>query len=296
MKRKQFAIYTACIGGYDNILQPEAIDDKFDYILFSDDVAEDSVGVWQVRCVDYTSPDKTRIARWVKTHPEELLPQYKATLWMDSNIQIISPWVYSRFMELYKSNSYIASIKHPERDCIYDEAYIVSSYTVFGALEHEKIAMTWCRKLRSEHYPRHNGLYETNILFRENNPIIQAVDSMWWICIDNYSKRDQLSFNYTLWKNGLSTDTYFFPKEEHAQNSEKVKYIRHRTVSQRKQIPLSLFERLRCRYKSIRPEYSQKLWHKMIQSNSPLIINLAYETIISGIYVSIHKLRKLLRV
>ena len=205
----KFAIYTACIGGYDNILQPETIDDRFDYILFSEEVAEERIGVWQVRHVDYTNPDKTRVARWVKTHPEELLPQYVATLWMDSNIQIISPWVYSRFMELYESDSNIASIKHPERDCVYDEAFKVSSYTVFGALEHEKIAMTWCRKLRSEHYPRHNGLYETNILFRKNNPIVQAVDSMWWICIDNYSKRDQLSFNYALWKTGIPTDTYF---------------------------------------------------------------------------------------
>ena len=92
-----FAIYTACIGGYDNILQPKAIDDRFDYILFSDEVAKERVGVWQVRHVDYTNPDKTRIARYVKTHPEELLPEYEATLWMDANIQIVSSKVYGRF-------------------------------------------------------------------------------------------------------------------------------------------------------------------------------------------------------
>lgn len=292
----KFAIYTACIGGYDDIMQPEVIDDRFDYYLFSDDAEENQIGVWQVRHVGYANPDKIRIARWVKTHPEELLPQYKATLWIDSNIQIVSPWVYSRFVELYGSDCNIASIKHPERDCIYDEAYKVSSYTVFGALEHEKIALAWCRKLKSQHYPLHNGLYETNILFRRNNQIVESVDSMWWFCIDNYSKRDQLSINYTLWKHRIPTDTFFFPQGEHAQNSDKVKYIRHRKVSQRKQIPLSIFERLRYRYKCIRPEHSQKFWHKMIQSNVPVIISLICETIVSGIYVSIHKLQKLLRV
>ena len=89
----KFAIYTACIGGYDNILQPKVIDERFDYFLFTNDVKEESVGVWQVRKVAYSNPDMTRIARYVKTHPEELLPEYEATLWLDSSLQIISQYI-----------------------------------------------------------------------------------------------------------------------------------------------------------------------------------------------------------
>ena len=294
MSMKKFAIYTACIGGYDSIVQPEVIDERFDYILFVDDVKNSQIGVWQVRKVVYTNLDKTRIARYVKTHPEELLPEYEATLWLDANIQIVSQWVYNRVIDLYNSNCSIASICHPERDCIYDEAFTVASYTIFGALEHEKIALYWCRKLMKEHYPPHRGLYETNILYRKRSSLIHSVDSIWWESIEKYSKRDQLSFNYALWINEISDDAFFFPQGEHAQNSPKVIYIRHQSVSQRKNIQLSKFERLRYRYKVIHKSKARNLWLWMIQSHLPVNVVLAFETIISGWYVLYYKFTKII--
>ena len=39
----KFAIYTALIGGYDSIRQPLVIDDRFDYILFTDEVKEKKI-------------------------------------------------------------------------------------------------------------------------------------------------------------------------------------------------------------------------------------------------------------
>ena len=70
--------------------QPKYIDDRFDYILFTDEPKEKHIGVWEVRKVDYSNSDKTRIARYIKTHPHTLLPQYKATVWLDANLEIIS--------------------------------------------------------------------------------------------------------------------------------------------------------------------------------------------------------------
>lgn len=70
-KMNKFVIYTAIIGNYDEILQPQVIDDRFDYVLFSN---ENRVGVWQVRPIAYVNDIQTKIARYVKTHPEELLP------------------------------------------------------------------------------------------------------------------------------------------------------------------------------------------------------------------------------
>ena len=290
----KFAIYTACIGGYDNILQPEVTDERFDYFLFTNDVKEEKVGVWQVQKVEYTNPDMTRIARYVKTHPEELLPEYEATLWMDANVQIISTWVYERFIELYEQGTRVACIQHPERDCIYDEAYKVSSYTIFGALEHEKIALVWCRKIWKEKYPMHRGLYETNILYRKKTSLVKNVNNTWWKCINKYSKRDQLSFNYSLWKNGIVENCYFLPEGEHAQNSSNVKYISHQHVSQRKQIRLNLFERIRYRYKSIQPERSILLWNDLITSSMPISFALMFETIVSIGVVFLYKTKKLL--
>ena len=69
----KFVIFTAVVGNYDEILQPKVVDDRFDYILFSNDIKEKNIGVWQVRPINYINEIQTKIARWVKTHPEEYM-------------------------------------------------------------------------------------------------------------------------------------------------------------------------------------------------------------------------------
>ena len=226
---KKYVIYTAMVGGYDEIMQPVVIDDRFDYILFSNDIKEDRVGVWQVRPIAYTNPDNTRICRYVKTHPEELLPGYDASVWMDSNIRIMTSAVYERIVELYESGSLIASINHPERDCIYDEAFEV----MYIRYEQEHVVVDWCHKLRQEGYPKHNGLYETGVMFRAHtNEKIQAVDAMWWNCIEKCSKRDQLSFNYVLWKLGVKCH-YFLDELLNTRNSADFSIVMHKNESKK---------------------------------------------------------------
>lgn len=221
---KQFAIYTACIGAYDNICQPKYIDGRFDYILFTDEPKEKHIGVWEVRKVDYSNSDKTRIARYVKTHPHTLLPQYEATVWLDANLEITSPFIYERSIELCESKTQLASIKHPTRDCIYDEAY-----WVYG-LDSEIKIFEWCHFLRNIGYPRHNGLYETNVLFRINDENVADLNEQWWKAILEHSRRDQLSLNYLLWNSAIPQD-YILPPGEHAVNSKHICKRLHNNVA-----------------------------------------------------------------
>lgn len=221
---KQFVIYTACIGAYDNICQPKYIDDRFDYILFTDEPKEKHIGVWEVRKVDYSNSDKTRIARYVKTHPHTLLPQYEATVWLDANLEITSPFIFERSIELCESKTQLASIKHPTRDCIYDEAY-----WVYG-LDSEIKIFEWCHFLRNIGYPRHNGLYETNVLFRINDENVADLNEQWWKAILEHSRRDQLSLNYLLWNSAIRQD-YILPIGEHAVNSTHICKKLHNNVA-----------------------------------------------------------------
>ena len=58
--------------------------------------------------------------------------------------------------------------------------------------------------LINEGYPGLKGkLTQTNILLRDhhNKECIFLMEK-WWNMIQNYSKRDQLSFNYVFWKYG----------------------------------------------------------------------------------------------
>ena len=193
-------IYSAVVGGYDDIVQPSVINSAFDYILFSNDIAHENVGVWKIRHIDYQNSDLTRVARYVKTHPHILLSDYEYSIWIDSNIIFKEEFVYTRFEQLISNETLIAGIPHPDMDCIYDECLWIK--TCFKDTLHNMLPEL--KYLKSQSYPLNNGLCETNILFRMHlNPQIINLCNDWWYMIETFSKRDQLSFNYVLWKNSL---------------------------------------------------------------------------------------------
>lgn len=223
---KKYAIYTAMVGGYDEIMQPMVVDDRFDYILFSNDIKEDRVGVWQMRPIAYTNPDNTRICRYVKTHPEELLQGYEFSIWMDASMQICTSFVYERAIELYNSEIQIASMWHPVRNCIYEEAFAV----MHGMVERESVVVKWCHKLRKENYPQHNGLCETGFLFRKHTTLVQQFNNIWWNSINKFSRRDQLSFNYVLWKLGIPYH-YFLGEGRNTRNTGHIRLVTHLNIT-----------------------------------------------------------------
>lgn len=218
----KYAIYTAIVGGYDEISQPAIVDSRFDYILFSNDVQEERVGIWQVRPIAYNNEDNTRICRYIKTHPEEFLVGYEFSIWIDSNVKILTPYIYERSIDLYQQNIQLASMNHIERNCIYEEAFVVFEHL----LEFESIVLNWCQVLRKQKYPKNNGLFETNVLFRMHTSGVYDFNKLWWSCIVNYSRRDQLSFNYVLWKLKMSCD-YILPYDINTNNSKDFERISH---------------------------------------------------------------------
>lgn len=268
---KKFAVYTALIGGYDHIHQPNYVDANFDYILFSDEINDISTGIWQVRKVEYKNCDKTRIARYVKTHPEILLPEYEATLWIDASILITSPYIYNQITHLFQSGIQFASVRHPYRNCIYDEAYYV-----YG-LDREKNIFNWCHYLRSINYPRNCGLFESSLIYRRNDHLMKNVDENWWNCIVNYSRRDQLSY-YVLWKNPLNI-SYLLPEGEHMACSPNIQVQKHKNISKqsgRRGVKESFLEhaRNRCRCGMEEKKEQFKEFHYWLYGLNPSIARI----------------------
>lgn len=283
---KKIAIYTASIGGYDAVHQPAVVDERFDYILFTDEVKDERVGAWQVRNVDYQSEDKTRVARYVKTHPHTLLPDYEATLWLDASIEILTSFVYERCVELLEKGVQLASIKHPWRDCIYDEAYVV-----YG-LEEERKIMDWCHQLRQEGYPRHKGLYESGVLFRRNDADVAQLNEDWWNVILHHTRRDQLALNYLLWKRNLS-EGYVLPVGEHVANSTKVRINKHNNRARtagRRGVKESFWEHARCRCRNGMEEKAEAFreFHYWLYGLNPVVAKVflhlwgVYATVVYG--------------
>lgn len=263
----RFAVYTAIVGGYDNILQPEAVDERFDYILFSNDVSEEKLGIWQVRKIPYTNPDPTRMARWVKTHPEDLLPNYIASVWTDGNIVIKTEFVYSRIIELLQRNTLVSCMWHNQRNCVYEEA----EKLVTIGWEQEKTFLAWTYKLRKEHYPEKNGLWETGFLLRiHSDNRIKRLNQLWWSCIDNYSRRDQISFPYALWKTGIECP-YFLSDSENVRNSTHFKYVYHDT-GKNKRLPVqknTIAHYYTKLYGTTNREHLTRLYRSIYTSSTP---------------------------
>lgn len=224
---KRFAVYTAIVGDYDEIKQPMVVDGSFDYLLFSDTIKDNQVGIWKIKPIEYHNNVKTKVARWVKTHPEHLLPEYECSVWIDASVVIRDDSFYDRVKELFEQNVKISTLIHPDWTCTYQEML----HIMYLGWESEKTTLDWGYFLRTEKFPRNMGTFETRVLYRKHTEKnIKAFDELWWNCIERFSRRDQYSFRYCLWKEsvkcvGFLPDDYDAHKNEYffvEKHSEKV--------------------------------------------------------------------------
>lgn len=249
----KYVIYTILTGGYEDVVQPLVIDDRFDYVLFSNDFDKEKVGIWKVRpipaVVDLS--DNKRLSRYPKSHPETMLREYEASLYMDANIQIADKWVYERFFELREKNIELAGIKLvvTGRDDIYRHAYDICMMKA----EHDMPAIRQMHELHKRGFPEHYGLNENNIIFRAHTENMQKADEEWWWWITNYSFRDQFSYMYCLWKYDIKRE-YFLPEGEDSHNSSHFNFIPHNDgdgVVKKKWLTPGFFEKKRNKCRNI---------------------------------------------
>jgi len=232
---KKFVLYTANVGNYDDIIQPQIVETNFDYILFSNDVPHESIGVWQVRKIPYDNSDNVRVNRWVKLHPELLLPEYEYSLYHDTNVVVDSSNYYIRIKELIDKGVLIASMSHHERKCIYEEAFTI----MFNRLDSNNKILNEVEHLKRAGYPKNYGLNEANCILRKHNDTtVKQVNEDWWNMLNSYSRRDQMSFNYVAWKNAVKIDL-IYPSGQNTRNSSEIHVIPHK--KQNKSIKLGIW-------------------------------------------------------
>ena len=97
----------------------------------------------------------------------------------------------------------IAIHRHQVRDCIYSEGRaVLATGKALSKDVHNQL-----RKYDREGFPKHYGLFETNIIIRNhNNEECINIMEDWWNEMVQWTKRDQLSFTYALWKNNKGSD------------------------------------------------------------------------------------------
>lgn len=193
-------VYTCITAHYDELYNHTYTNLDWDYVCFTDDlsIANENNSNWQLRPLQYTKLDNTKNQRWHKLHPHIIFPEYEYSLWVDSNLDVMSPAIFQDVDNAIDKGKSISIAPHPDRDCIYDEMQ--------ACLELKKDILKnmlpQIEKFKKNGFPAHYGLFETNIMLRRHNlSKVKKIMNDWWYWVENYSKRDQLSLTYVLWKN-----------------------------------------------------------------------------------------------
>lgn len=112
----------------------------------------------------------------------------KATIWCDGNIFIKDT---KPFEELLKSYDIVA-LKHPARNCIYEEAEVCKEMK----LDYSETINKQIKYYKELKYPENNGLYACGVLARNHTEKMNELCNTWWEHITKYSWRDQISFPF----------------------------------------------------------------------------------------------------
>lgn len=202
---EKIAVYTSVFGNYDSVPEPYCTPDNIDYYLITDQTFDEKESCWKK--VDLskfadtlnglTNSEKNR---FFKMHPDVLFPEYKYSIYIDGNIQIISD--LTEFIYMIGTPG-IAAHLHSMRDCVYDEGDAV----IFAKKENRLNIQNHLNYITSTGMPRHYGLIECNVLVRDHsNPICQKIMGDWWKEYLKYSKRDQISFAHCLYMNNIKAE------------------------------------------------------------------------------------------
>jgi len=209
-------IYTAIFGGKDALQDPDFQPEGFDFVCFTDNPNITSE-VWDVRRVKPISEDPVRCARQYKILPHKFLPEYEKSIWIDGNMVVTGnpDILFRKYLKevslgVFNHNKQVRRLwglfwvrdKDLARDCVYDEAKDLLQKNSDGwYMDNPELIKSQVERYREEGYPEHNGLTVTRVLFRKHmEESLQEVMEAWWQELVKGSRRDQLSFNYVMWR------------------------------------------------------------------------------------------------
>jgi hypothetical protein len=224
-------VYTSIFGGYDEIIK-QNLPGGWDWKCFSE---ENSLSL-------YT--DNNRNAKRFKVLPHRYLQNYEYSIFIDGNMTIRGD--VNKLVDKYLSNSNVAFFSHDNnfldsRNCAYKEAetifqlgeknmQITPERGILNYKDNPNIIKQQMERYSMVGFPQDNGLITGMVILRRHNEkdCIETMED-WWTEIKYNSKRDQLSFNYCAWKNGLkfnymdgdSRDNEYFYRDTDAHIGKK---------------------------------------------------------------------------
>ena len=115
--------YTAITGQYDSLSDPVIATNGWRYICFTNNKTIKS-SVWEIFPIPKELANLTNVKaqRMLKICPHRYLPEYDECIWVDGNILICC--TLNNFVKDH-CNGQFHTVKHTERNCIYEECNAV---------------------------------------------------------------------------------------------------------------------------------------------------------------------------
>lgn len=207
-------MYTAIIGGRDHLFDPTVLTPGCRYVCFTDEPLRSEV--WEIVRVP-SSEDPRRASRYYKMLPHRLFDA-EYSLWVDGSFRLDVD--VRRLIKRYLAQADIATFKHPERACLYEEAEAVLQF----GLDDPEIVREQMRRYRAAGHPEQAGLSYCGVLLRRHTRTVRRLNEAWWREIQVGSIRDQLSFRYCARKLGVRLGVI----EGEAWQSAEIPFLDHR--------------------------------------------------------------------
>ncbi len=209
-RKSKKVVYTCITNNYDDLSDIKAYyytDTSWDYICFTDNpdwLNKKQVGIWECRPLVFNESDNSRNNRWHKIFANELFPEYEESVYIDANINILTP----NFFEMINSTDKDILLPiHSSRVDLYKEL----KWAKKKGFDEVEIIDKQYKLIEQNGFPENYGLFENNIIYRKhkNSEIIQMMEE-WWIFVKNMCKRDQTSLAYIFWKHNRKIKDYAF--------------------------------------------------------------------------------------
>lgn len=193
MAAPQIVLYSCIVNKRD---LPKVIEYKDDihYVLFTDDPHIKADG-WEIKPIVEKFKDPVRTSRFHKHNPFLLFPKCEYTIWLDA-----THWPYNSLFPLLKGE--ISMMKHFSRTTVAQEV----KACIEAKMDDSEVMKNQYQNYVNNGFNDDKGLYSTTCIVRKNTENVIEFSKLWWNEICKWSRRDQLSLPYCLWKSKIEID------------------------------------------------------------------------------------------
>ncbi|UCH47834.1 MAG: DUF616 domain-containing protein [Betaproteobacteria bacterium] len=196
-------VYSCVVNNYDRLMPPRILPKGVSFVCFTD-APKKRVKGWEMQPLAQPSEihDPALVNRYHKFFSHRVLPDADLSIYVDGNLRIegdLGP-LLDQFIA---SNVAMACPRHPERSDVIDEARFCEYLGKFNSNDTaviDKQLATYA----DDGMPSDAPLSENYLILRNHRAEgLDAAMSLWWDELLRFTRRDQISLPYVLWKTGL---------------------------------------------------------------------------------------------